>query len=146
MHNEDKVGASAIGSLVRSANKREVNPFPAGVALMSAFREWAKSFIYESKRADLHVECKKENSPELHITIDKNKTRVAAMKTMLTPMCRMNRGLKRHRDNNPILTACRVTDAQFQSAAEFEAVLTVTGEITPPCCQVLILPLLSQVR
>ena len=68
MHNEDKVGASAIGSLVRSANKREVIPFPAGVALVSCFREWAKSFIYESKRADLHVECKKENSPELHIT------------------------------------------------------------------------------
>jgi len=136
MHNEDKVGASAIGSLVRSAGRREVNPFPGGVALVAAFREWAKAFIYESKRADLHVECAKENSPKLHITIDKNKTRVAACKTMLTPMCRMNRGLKRHRDDNPIMAACKVSDAQFQSAAEFEAVLTVTGEITPHCCRV----------
>jgi len=101
MHNEDKVGASAIGSLVRSAGKREVNPFPGGVALMSAIGEMTKTIIVESNRADLHVACEKEKEPKLHITIDKCKTRVAAAKRLLTPMCRMNKGLKRYRDGTP---------------------------------------------
>ena len=130
MHNIDKTGASAIGALVRSANKREVNPFPGGVALMASMRAWAKTFIYEGQRSDLHVECEKVDAPKLHITIDKCKTRVAAAKRMLTPMCRMNKGMKRHRDGNPKVATCQVTDSQFRSASEFEAVLNVTGEIT----------------
>ena len=131
MHNDDKVGASAIGALVRSAGKREVNPSPGGVSLMSTFREWAKTFIYESKRADLHVACEKENESKLCIAIDKSKTRVAAAKRLLTPMCRMNKGMKRHRDENPIMASCQVATPLFESVAEFEAILNVTGEYLP---------------
>ena len=34
MHDGDKLGASAIGHLVRTKNKKEVNPFPQGKALL----------------------------------------------------------------------------------------------------------------
>ena len=34
MHDNDKVGSSAVGNLVRTKNKREINPFPEGQALL----------------------------------------------------------------------------------------------------------------
>ena len=34
MHDNDKVGSSAVGNLVRTKNKREINPFPEGQDLL----------------------------------------------------------------------------------------------------------------
>ena len=34
MHDNDKVGSSAVGNLVRTKNKKEINPFPEGQDLL----------------------------------------------------------------------------------------------------------------
>ena len=100
MHNEDKVGQAAIGALTKSKKKVEVDPFPEGVAVLNAMRGWGKHFVYDSRRQELHTACGHVNppAPPLKITIDHSKTRIASTRNMLTPMVRMHRALKAHRD------------------------------------------------
>ena len=46
MHDLDKVGRSAVGDLTRSKNKKPINPFPGGQALMNKVHAMAKHFSY----------------------------------------------------------------------------------------------------
>ena len=132
MHNEDKVGSEAIGVLVKTKNKVEQNAFPAAVALIKMMREWAKHFVYENRRNELHTACDYVHppAPKLKICIDKSKTRIAATKEMLTPMIRMHRGLKAHRDQHRDAQVCQVNDGSIKSAAELEGILWVTKKMT----------------
>ena len=49
MHQGDKIGKSAIGELLRTRNRVQLNPFPAGVDLVSNLREQAKVLEFSMK-------------------------------------------------------------------------------------------------
>ena len=49
MHDGDKLGKAAVGELVRTKNKREVNPFHAGKALVKKVHDQAVHFSYGSR-------------------------------------------------------------------------------------------------
>jgi hypothetical protein len=49
MHDGDKVGQSATGTLTCSSGKVEVKPFPEGVELMKKASNMAKHFLYGTR-------------------------------------------------------------------------------------------------
>ena len=54
LHSPDKVGASAIGKLVRTRMKQPVNPFPEAQAVVRRARKVALVFSWNSRRAPLY--------------------------------------------------------------------------------------------
>ena len=78
MHDGDKLGSSAVGALVRSKNKKPVNPFPEGVALMKKAHDMGVYFSYGTRWSELMTMNKSIGShvPQIKIGLDLNKTRV----------------------------------------------------------------------
>ena len=72
MHDNDKLGQSGIGQLVRSRNKKEVNPFPEGQELIAKLRTVAKHFSYASRLDKLKAICKRVGVAAICPKIDKN--------------------------------------------------------------------------
>ena len=54
MHDMDKPQISAIGKLVRSSKRVQVNPFPAGIALWKKVHVLGGHFSYSNRLAILH--------------------------------------------------------------------------------------------
>lgn len=129
MHNEDKPGRFAVGVLTKSKNKNEVEAFPQGVALLAAMRDIGKYFKY-GKHKELVAACGMVKCLVFRITLDKNKTRIAAVRCMLEPILRMFPGLKAHRESHPGVQEVNVTDQMYLEAAEFEGILYKTKQIT----------------
>lgn len=90
MHDGDKVGLSATGTLTRSKNKIIVNPFPAGLALLALARKVATHFSYGSRLGILHDLGKGCDAPKIKPKIDLNGTRVAAHQQLLFSLLRLN--------------------------------------------------------
>ena len=78
MHDGNKVGLSATGTLTRSKNKVIVNPFPAGLALLALARKVATHFSYGSRLGILHDLGKGCDAAKIKPKGDLNGTRVAA--------------------------------------------------------------------
>ena len=56
MHDGEKLGQAATGKLIRPKNKRVLNPFPSGVALMNLSTKVEK-FIYRTRINNIHKIC-----------------------------------------------------------------------------------------
>ena len=94
MHDGDKLGASAVGELVRTKNKVAVNPFSEGKAVVQNATNTAKHFSYGSSRIDkLHDFCKLTNEAPIRPCVIKNGTRVAALWRLVHSLLRMPRAL-----------------------------------------------------
>jgi len=53
MHDGDKIGQSAVGGLIRSKNKVQINPFQEGQELMKKAHKLGTYFSYSNRHAQL---------------------------------------------------------------------------------------------
>jgi hypothetical protein len=74
MHQSGKVFLSACGALVKPKNKKAVNPFNAGVAVMTDVHNAAVYFSYGEIRSDLFQHMKIAACPDLVSKVDLNGT------------------------------------------------------------------------
>ncbi len=51
MHNGDKIGHLAVGGLIRTRNKIQINPFPDGQELMKKEHKLGNYFSYNNRHA-----------------------------------------------------------------------------------------------
>ena len=128
MHDGNKVGEAATGKLTRSRMGECVNPFPAGVALLSKAHSMAVHFSYGSRRDELLVFAKSLESAEIMLKVDHNDTRIAAEHCLLFSVLRMNRPLKMYHLLKP--ASFKLDAADWVMWAEIEAVLNVSQILT----------------
>jgi hypothetical protein len=94
MHDMDKPQTSAIGKLVRSSKRAEVNPFPAGIALWKKGHALGAHFSYSNRLAILHQHCATVKCAAIKVQLDLNDTRVAAQHGLFLSLIRMMPALK----------------------------------------------------
>ena len=131
MHDNNKLGESGVGSLVRTKKKKAVNPFPAGQALIAKFRTLAKHFSYADRLGALYKICDIVGAAKICPKLDKCTTRVMAIWRLLWSMIRLWKALdeyvkqynNKHKEKERLT---RITLGEWQAAAEMEASLNVT--------------------
>ena len=131
MHDNDKLGQSGMGGLVRSKVKKAVNPFPEGQALIEKLRTVAKHFSYAGRIKTLHACCKRTGAAAICPKIDKNTTRIMAVWRLLFSMLRLWKAVecyvreynatKKTQEQLPVITL-----SEWQAVAEMEASLNIT--------------------
>lgn len=130
MHDADKLGASAIGNLVRTRQKQAVNPFPEGQRIYKLAHKMGTHFSYGERTNKLHA-CAEGivvPQPKIKIQVDLNGTRVAAQHGLFFSELRLNRLLRVYQIKHaPDWT---ITEADWQGIAEIEAVLDITRTLT----------------
>eukprot|EP00966_Prymnesium_polylepis_P229455 5309543-Prymnesium_polylepis.1 len=133
MHDGDKLGRSATGSLVRTKDKVAVNPFPEGEKLMNNAKKIAADFTY-SGRTDALWQFGQDklgdgNFPRIGINIAVNETRIASQHGLLTAELRLNQVLRKwHIEKSTVANPLQWDshDELWKSMAEFEGVLNIT--------------------
>ena len=138
MHDTDKLGKSALGGLVRTKMKVEINPFLAGTTLVQRAHKLGTHFGYGNRHEDLMAVGKDlGDCPTIKIKVDYNTTRIAAVHGLLYSELRLCRALKAYDlKYSPGWTFGSGTNTNdWQVAAEFEAVLNCT-RITSTLAQV----------
>ena len=85
MHDDDKLGQSAVGSLTRSRKKIVVNPFDEGNRLMALCHCVGTHFSYSTRLQELHKLGESVNAPSIRIQIDYNGTRKVASHQNVRP-------------------------------------------------------------
>ena len=126
MHDNDKVGSSAVGNLTRSRNKVVQNPFPLGQALLKKARKLAVHFSYAQRINRLFEFCKTYGCKKITPKIDNNGTRIMAVWRLIHSMltlwkalaayCRAYNEFKQPKDQIPELSS-----EEWQGLAEMEA-------------------------
>jgi hypothetical protein len=136
MHKSDKIGASAVGHLVRKKNKQVANPFPGGKHLMKKQLNAAKYYSYTggTRQGILSGHCKATNSPDIMPDVPINGTRIAAQHNLLIANLRLKRALERHhkelclsqkKDEAKDGEKLMISPAEWQEAVEVEAILDI---------------------
>ena len=92
-HDEDKLGKASTKDLIRSKNKRVVNPLPSGLALMNLATEVAKYFSYGTRINNLHKICEIKDSPTIKQESNKKGTHAAAHHRLMESLVCLNKGL-----------------------------------------------------
>ena len=133
MHDGDKLGQSATGALVRSKNKRSVNPFPEGVKLMANARKMGTDFTWDTWHEKLWAlgeqQAGADAVPHIKIKVDLNGTRVAAQHSLLLSELRLYHALRNwHLEKSTIAKPLTwdSSPAIWKQMAELESVLNVT--------------------
>ena len=95
MHNDAKIGRSAIGDIVWTRNKESINPFQESVKLIEHFQVISTMLINNHanriiRRNDL---VQNPDMPKIVIKRDLNKTRISARQLLLDSTLRIKRGL-----------------------------------------------------
>ena len=137
MHDGDKLGQSATGGLVRTKNKKAVNPFPAGVEVMSNARKMATHFSYGTRYDmlwQLGDALDLERTPHVRMKVDLNGTRVAAQHNLLYSELRLCHALPVYAMQNKKDIDWQASEENLTAMAEMEAVLDTT-RITTCLCQ-----------
>jgi hypothetical protein len=129
MHDGDKIGQSAVGGLIRSKNKVQINPFPEGQELMKKAHRLGTYFSYSTRHAELmSFRQQIKDQPELKIKVDLNTTRIAAQQGLLNSELKLNRLLRLymtvHND------APQLTISEWDSIAEIEGILNISKDLT----------------
>jgi len=130
MHNTDKILRYATGLLTRTRNRVAIDPCPAAVNLIAVIRNYGIHFSYSERLCALHAICTVLKCATLKPTIDKNKTRISPLRNLFLSLLRMTPALKQYRCINPDIAVAQVTNEQFQTAAEIEAVAVVVANVT----------------
>ena len=94
MHDMDKPQASAIGKLVRSSKRVQVNPFPEGITLWKKAHALGVHFSYSNRLDILHELCAAVKCAAIRVQLDLNDTRVAAQHGLFLSLIRMLPALK----------------------------------------------------
>jgi len=131
MHDDDKLGRAAVGDLVRSRKKVVVNPFDECQAILTKVKDAAVYFTYDSRRKKLetYIQLIPGGCANVRLKTDLNKTRVAARYGLIYSVLRMSKVLKLFAVANPSVT-WKLTDLEWETVAEIEAVLRISGEVT----------------
>mmetsp|Transcript_35623 Transcript_35623/g.87622 ORF Transcript_35623/g.87622 Transcript_35623/m.87622 type:complete len:467 (-) Transcript_35623:497-1897(-) len=137
MHSGDKIGQSAVGCLVRTRNRRAVNPFPEGAKVMKLCQSISAHFGHsDSRRRDLERAGVQVDAPKIVVQQAKNGTRIAAQHNLAHCLIRLDRGLHQYVNIHP--TQCEwktdATTEMWMQIAEFEATLNCS-KLTTTLCQ-----------
>ena len=126
MHNIDKIAKVACGDLERSRMGVAVNPFPEGQLLMKKAHAAAVYFSYGARHSNLIAlgAFIEGGVPNVRIKTDLCKTRVAARRSVIYSMLRLNKALKLYMSNHKPDWA--LNDEQWEAIAEFEAVMAIS--------------------
>eukprot|EP00658_Telonema_sp_P-2_P023808 TRINITY_DN19552_c0_g1_i2.p1 TRINITY_DN19552_c0_g1~~TRINITY_DN19552_c0_g1_i2.p1 ORF type:complete len:372 (+),score=43.09 TRINITY_DN19552_c0_g1_i2:112-1227(+) len=132
MHSDDKISRWAVGLLTKmdgTGTDTAVDPFPEALAVVDAVRDYAKYFTHGTRIDDLHDMCRMAKCAALKFEIDLSHTRIAAVRNLLQSVLRQTPGLLLY-SRGRMEKVVQVTVAQYQEAAELEAVTCAVGEIT----------------
>jgi hypothetical protein len=156
MHQGDKVGRWACGTLKKSKNHEPVDPFEAGDAIVEQQHNVAKEYSYGKRLNKLLECCNEENCPGIKPQLDLNTTRVAAQHTLIRTNIRIHKAHNRsyyHIINYQPFTTTNaypctlnryvvrngsearvqklaVTPGEWMQATEMEAVLSNVAQLT----------------
>ena len=130
MHQGDKIGKSAIGELLRTKNREQVNPFPAGMDLVSKLREQAKVLTSKISNRSLYAAFLKANPdlPERILKLDLNGTRVSSVYELMKSSLFLRKALDRFFVENDINSFLTHEDWDF--CREVEGVLRLQKQLT----------------
>ena len=125
MHDSDKLGRAAVGSLVRTKNKKAINPFEAGVSFVSRAHKLGTYFGYSDRYEKLAVICTSLGDvAKIKIAVDYNTTRISSVHGLLLSEIRLNRALRAYDlQHKP---GWEFAEGDWATATEFEAVLNAT--------------------
>jgi hypothetical protein len=94
MHDMDKPQASALGKLVRSSKRVQVNPFPEGISLWKKAHALGVHFSSSNRLHILHEFCTTVKCAAIKVQLDLNDTRVAAQHGLFLSLIRMMPALR----------------------------------------------------
>lgn len=116
---------------MRTRQKKAVNPFPIGQALMKKAHAVGVHFSYSNRMsALLAFRASIPNQPDIKIQVDLNGTRVAAQHGLLYSEMRLNRLLRVYMTANRLDGMPYLNEQEWVSLSEFEAVLDITKSCT----------------
>ena len=126
MHDGDKVGDSAIGNLVRTKDKKEVNPFPNGKKLTAKLHAMGVHFSSSPLNCSklLAIIDANNDIPNGSIKVDFNNTCIAAKHNLYYTCLRMQKAMRMYEMAHNITTF--PTSSDWVTAKEFEAILDIT--------------------
>jgi len=105
MHDVDKIGTSGIGDLVRSKNKKPINPFPEDQKLVSKMHNIAKYFSYGErweKLVEVWINIHGVEIPTARLVLDLNTTRIMGNHGLLHSFLRQNKLLRMYMTQKPV--------------------------------------------
>ena len=129
MHDIDKVGASALGVLLRSKNGAVVNPFVGGKAILEHVHDVGVHFSRAQTRQQLLMDAANTvQAPNIRIKVDLNSTRIAAGHMLFVSALRLNRAIKVYSAQQSVDFG--ISNDDWATIAEFEAILRITQVLT----------------
>ena len=131
MHNRDKVRLSTTGTLTRNRNKKVINPFDAGVALLHLAMKVAAHFLYGVWLGDFHLFGWGYNAPKVKLKADLNGTQDAGHQQLLFLLLQLNHPLCLYQIHHP--TSFEVTTEKWEEVGEVKGVLHITQLLTQQC-------------
>jgi hypothetical protein len=94
MHDMDKPQVSALGKLVRSSKRVQVNPFPEVISLWKKSHVLGVHFSYSDRLDNLHQFCVTVKYAAIKVQLDLNDIRVATQYDWFLSLIRMKPDLK----------------------------------------------------
>jgi hypothetical protein len=136
MHEVDKLGRVAVGGLVRTKNKVAVNPFAAGVALVSRAHKMGTHFGYGTRQNELQKICENLGDVALiRISVDYNTTRISSVHGLLWSEIRLHRALQAYELQHKPGWEFNVNGTDWVVTRDFEGVLKCT-QVTATLAQI----------
>ena len=134
MHDSDKIGASAVGRLVRKDGKKNVvNPYPSGIELDNKLNLQAKHFSACHANRQRYAEIIGSAPAQLPSTMIKQDTcgtRMSSYHELVRSSIRVKRSLElyllTHRNEPNSSITPYLTDADWKFAFEVEAILNIS--------------------
>jgi hypothetical protein len=96
MHQGDKVGRWAAGTLKKKKMTVDVEPFTNGSGIVKLMHNVAKEYSYGTRFSQLMKCCSDEGCPQVKPQIDLNGTRVAAQHTLIKTNMRQSEEAQRN--------------------------------------------------
>ena len=117
------------GDLLRSKDKKVVNPFPEGQDIMSKFHAMAVYFSYGTRLAELHAlgENIPGSIPKIRFQTDMCTTRVSARRNMIQSCLRQNKALMLYGTIHQ--PEWLLTPTQWRTGTEIFALLAISADV-----------------
>ena len=138
MHTGNKLGEAGMGDLVRSsgvsgdgktAEERQVNPFPEGQALKRVAQNAAKHFRNDKNRQKMNgIATLIQMTHVILLALNFNTTRVAAVHLLIFSVLRMHPVLVVYARTYP--RTISISDEQWLALAQTDAILSVLSKLT----------------
>ena len=132
MHQAGKIARRGIADLPRSKGKVVQDPFPEAQALMKKTHRaatWVSASGAKQKELVALVDTRSMDAPKIRIKVDLNTTRVSARLNLIFTTLRMHKVIKMYSALYPGSRPARLTDADFQTLAEIEAIMHASADV-----------------